>query len=760
MRRKGVKRTAALFLAAVISIAALAGCGNSSNNSGRAENAGEETVNSEPGKAADSEVSMGRYMEEEIELPEVFTDGSYLVGTMRKEEGKIRIYGISDFRKFPDGLPAVIYQMNPDGGFEDITPKWLKEHKEEGYRGQQVRFLPNGDAHVFYDNKNAGIRLKYYRSETGTLEETEIKLPGFATGIEVMENGVLLLYDGGTVWAYQEGETEFSSRYDAMTPVYQYDADTIITRPSVSTGMDGYQRWNAYDGTLIETITPEEIIPQKPEHNKRIGYDTWVYVEEEGIYVLVPGGIYYRQEGTQTWQQLVDGATMPVLGNGSEYCAGMAKGYEDDFYAVFENKLYRYQYDADVITVPDKSLRIYSLEENKYVRKAVNQFIEDNPDYYVEYQTAEEGIAKEDAIKKLNVEIAGGNGPDVLVLDGLPQEVYMEKGVLMELGGMIDELTENGNYYEDIVRTYQTEKGVYSAVSRFTPVFAAGSKEIMPYTDSLGELADYVQKNTDIPVFIGNYYKDQGENNNRFLRMLYTYYGKELYQEDGRVTEKALEQWLEDAKVIYQNAFSEADGANGIEAVDIKMFELYDILEKKKGSLTFIPHDFLANRDVAQAKHFEGYTGWYTGKYIPGITVGVGAYTKFPEKAQELAAALFSKSCQEVDKMGDPYLAVSKEAARLGMEEFLLTNNEIFYNPDLDAEYPVYPASMEDLEWYLSEAEMPGTALDGNYTVYRAEPDDMLRVLCELAPDYLEEKKTLESILPEIMNRIELMENE
>lgn len=756
MRRK-VKRTAALCLAAAIAITGFAGCGNSSDNSGRAENAGEEIVNTEPGKAADSEVSMGRYMEEEIELPDVFADGTYFVSDMRKEEGKIRIYGISNFGKFPDGLPAVIYQMNPDGRFEEVTPKWLKEHKEEGYRGSSIGFLPNGDAYVFYDNKNAGIRLKYYRSETGMLEDSEIKLPGFAPEIEIMENGVMLLCNGGTVWAYREGETEFSSRYEAMTPIYQYGSDKIITRPSVMTGTDGYQLWDAYDGTLIETITPEEIIPQKPEHNERLGYHTWVDVEKEGIYVLVPAGIYYRQEGTQTWQQLIDGATMPVLGSGTKICSGMVKGYEDDFYAVFDDQIYHYQYDAAVVTVPDKSLCIYALTDNEYARQAVSQFLKDNPDYYVEYQTAEAGVAREDAIKKLNVEIAGGNGPDVLVLDGLPQEVYMEKGVLMELGGMVDELTENGNYYEDIVRTYQTEKGLYSAVSRFTPVFAAGRKEIMPYTDSLGELADYVQKNTDIPVFIGNYYKDQGENNNRFLRMLYTYYGKEMYQEDGSVAEKDLEQWLKDAQIIYKNAFS---GTDETEAVDIKMFELYDILEKKKGSLTFIPHDFLANRDVAQARHFEGYTGWYTGKYIPGITVGVGAYTKSPEKAQELAAALFSKSCQEVDKMGDPYLAVEKEAARLGMEEFVLTNNEIFYNPDLDAEYPVYPASMEDLEWYLNEAETSGAALDGNYTVYRAEPDDMLRVLCELAPDYLEEKKTLESILPEIMNRIELMENE
>lgn len=756
MRRK-VKRTAALCMAAAIAITALAGCGNSSGNAGRAENAGEEIVNTEPGKAADSEVSMGRYMEEEIELPDVFADGTYFMSEMRKEEGKIRIYGISNFGKFPDGLPAVIYQMNPDGSFEEVTPKWLKEHKEEGYRGSSIGFLPNGDAHVFYDNKNAGIRLKYYRSETGTFEDSEIKLPGFAPEIEIMENGVMLLCNGNTVWAYREGETEFSSRYEAMTPIYQYGSDKIITRPSVMTGTDGYQLWDAYDGTLIETITPEEIIPQKPEHNERLGYHTWVDVEKEGIYVLVPAGIYYRQEGTQTWQQLIDGATMPVLGSGTKICSGMVKGYEDDFYAVFDDQIYHYQYDAAVVTVPDKSLCIYALTDNEYARQAVSQFLKDNPDYYVEYQTAEAGVAREDAIKKLNVEIAGGNGPDVLVLDGLPQEVYMEKGVLMELGGMVDELTENGNYYEDIVRTYQTEKGLYSAVSRFTPVFAAGRKEIMPYTDSLGELADYVQKNTDIPVFIGNYYKDQGENNNRFLRMLYTYYGKEMYQEDGSVAEKDLEQWLKDAQIIYKNAFS---GTDETEAVDIKMFELYDILEKKKGSLTFIPHDFLANRDVAQARHFEGYTGWYTGKYIPGITVGVGAYTKSPEKAQELAAALFSKSCQEVDKMGDPYLAVEKEAARLGMEEFVLTNNEIFYNPDLDAEYPVYPASMEDLEWYLNEAETSGAALDGNYTVYRAEPDDMLRVLCELAPDYLEEKKTLESILPEIMNRIELMENE
>ena len=45
-----------------------------------------------------------------------------------------------------------------------------------------------------------------------------------------------------------------------------------------------------------------------------------------------------------------------------------------------------------------------------------------------------------DALKTLNTEIAAGNGPDVILLDGLPVESYIEKGLLEDISDVISRI--------------------------------------------------------------------------------------------------------------------------------------------------------------------------------------------------------------------------------------------------------------------------------------------------------------------------------
>ena len=53
-----------------------------------------------------------------------------------------------------------------------------------------------------------------------------------------------------------------------------------------------------------------------------------------------------------------------------------------------------------------------------------------------------------DDIRTLNTELLGGNGADVLLLDGLSAESYIEKGILADLTDLADELTAQETYLE------------------------------------------------------------------------------------------------------------------------------------------------------------------------------------------------------------------------------------------------------------------------------------------------------------------------
>mgnify|MGYP002243277550 CR=1 FL=1 len=49
-----------------------------------------------------------------------------------------------------------------------------------------------------------------------------------------------------------------------------------------------------------------------------------------------------------------------------------------------------------------------------------------------------------DTIRALNTELLGGNGADLLVLDGLPAESYIEKGILEDMKDFLSPMIASG----------------------------------------------------------------------------------------------------------------------------------------------------------------------------------------------------------------------------------------------------------------------------------------------------------------------------
>ena len=96
-------------------------------------------------------------------------------------------------------------------------------------------------------------------------------------------------------------------------------------------------------------------------------------------------------------------------------------------------ELLRYEYDADLPTQPEHELVVYSLKDNSVVEKIISDFQSAHPDVLVKHEVGmgDSSLKDEtDAISSLNTEIMAGNGPDVLLLNGLPWKSYQEKGIL------------------------------------------------------------------------------------------------------------------------------------------------------------------------------------------------------------------------------------------------------------------------------------------------------------------------------------------
>lgn len=100
-----------------------------------------------------------------------------------------------------------------------------------------------------------------------------------------------------------------------------------------------------------------------------------------------------------------------------------------------DNKLMSYEYD-EKNNVSKKELKIYSLYENDFLKEAINTFSRQNKEININYEiglNVNSSVSETDALKKLNTDILSNNGPDVLVMDGLNIDNYINQNLLSEI---------------------------------------------------------------------------------------------------------------------------------------------------------------------------------------------------------------------------------------------------------------------------------------------------------------------------------------
>ena len=163
------------------------------------------------------------------------------------------------------------------------------------------------------------------------------------------------------------------------------------------------------------------------------------------------------------------------------------------------NRLYRYRLDENATVNPDKTLTVWSLEDNSFVRAAIAELRRANPDSYIKYEVALSGdtaVSASDAIKTLNTRLLSGNGPDVLILDGCPIESYAGKGMLMDLAGLID----TNDMYANLLAPYVSDNIMFCLPAQFIMPALLGSEESIGKALTLSELVSTVVNGNDSSV--------------------------------------------------------------------------------------------------------------------------------------------------------------------------------------------------------------------------------------------------------------------
>ena len=99
-----------------------------------------------------------------------------------------------------------------------------------------------------------------------------------------------------------------------------------------------------------------------------------------------------------------------------------------------------------------------------------------------------------------------GKGPDVLILDGLPADSYVQKGVLADIGSYVKAANEKEGLFTNITDVY-TKKGKINQVPvRFYCTVVEGAQDLTDAGVNLKQLENYAGSlNSEKEKVFGNW---------------------------------------------------------------------------------------------------------------------------------------------------------------------------------------------------------------------------------------------------------------
>lgn len=688
--KKGILMTTVFSLWAG-SLLSLSGCGNEKDAGSYAE---EETKKAE-GESQGEEKAMGRYLESDLNLPKE-CDMADSIEFL--EDGTLRIcYKNSDYQAMyadsrdngetwgePVSIPALL-GLDP----ETVTVDLVKPAKDGGIF-----------ARAYSEEKpDEPSSRHYYIDPEGNAREMNLEALGEGfyiwdcefTGKQtilirtITEIAEVSLKDDHIETKYEEGGgTQYMGLVDhyllavADGGIHYYDIDTgkPIEDESAFTKLFAANEQNLSRNTTSSYTSLFLAGDEK---------DSLFFVDKRGIYRYAFGG--------SIAEQIADG-NLNSLNSPDTALLDMVKDSQGRFYLLISDyssgrtaRILRYEYSEEVAAVPDTELTVYSLKESRFMRQAAAIFQKKYPDIYLNLETGmtgEDAVTTTDALKTLNTEIMAGKGPDVLILDGISEETYVEKGLLADLSGILSKVQETDGILENILDPYKKEDGnIYSMPVKFAiPVMAGHQEDIEKVTD-LASLADLVEAHQDE-------YKLE---NGRPVRMpMNQVCSPELLltdladvsagawlKEDGTLDEEALTQYLAQANRMYQPTREMMEEALG----EDQIYYFYDQQEMKYGiNATDVldgqcivglgriySSDEIANLYSTEryddSIHVKLWNGQEENCFIPIQTIGISAKAREKDAAEKFVEFLFSQ-----------------EGQGIGASNGIPVNKAVFHNAD------------------------------------------------------------------------------
>lgn len=490
MAGKNRKKVLSILLAASMVFTA-AGCGG--NDAGSKDGVDvdgntdtKDKTQQKDGTDGDSQAAMGRYVETETDLSEEMREP---LNMCMRDDGNLVI---------ADQATGFFVSSDLGATWTAEVPDWFSQFKEKGFYAGELCMAKDGTAAVVYDDTPGdddyspvmalflpdGTEVpvemelteeEMYVRQVVAGDDGRIFANTFRSIFEVKHDGTserILTPETRSSWIWVRGNRIFmdDEQEDGMPLIYdmetkEYIEDEVLSEFLAQNYSDRY-----YNGT---TFCSTYLFPGA----------------EDMVYVVGKKGIHRHALGGNMMEQLVDG-DLSLLSNPSYVIVSMVQLGEEEFLVLFaDRKLIRFTYDPNVPAVPEHMLTVYSLREDDDLRQAVSLYQSRNPDVFVSCEIGMgegDAVTREDAIKKLNTELMAGEGPDLIVMDDLPFNSYVEKGMLLDLTDYLAQCSAADALFDNMIDALKFDGRAYVAPATVAVPFIASRKA---YTEKMTDLS-------------------------------------------------------------------------------------------------------------------------------------------------------------------------------------------------------------------------------------------------------------------------------
>lgn len=565
------KKTISLILTMTLFTVALAGCKGAQDSKGVMDDNADNRA-------------MGRYIEEEYPLPEGVMN---ILSMKQLKDGTIRMAAEGEEGR-------AVWDSKDNGRTWEMAGSFPEEILTESQAVlSTVAVGPFGDIAVNYIDTTQSVQnvdqMKYDSllfspgSESKKLNisfpQSDYEGEEMAGGEDCVnqflftdDNQLLAIAKDGAVYDINQETGEIEKTIEA-TGDYITGAVVVGNKLLLFSNQEA-AFYDIATGTKEknDTALEEKLVKQSQQDEVTVtvegsGFSSLAFAlnqEKTALYYCNSDGLYRHVLDGTVCEQIING-NLNSLGNPGIGLVDLAALDDNSFLvgAFGEDcaSLLHYYYDGSVPAMPEREVKLYTLNDSPQLRQAIANFQKDNPDVYLNMEvgiSGNNGVTADDAMKTLNTTMMAGDGPDLLILDGMPVDSYIEKGMLEDVSEVLKDIKKKDGVFENVAATYETDGKVYAIPCSFMVPAIQGKAEDAGNISDLKSLAEAGER-------IKNRQPDASKILNTdsmevFLGKIFQTFAHECQNEDGSFSEEKLETALTQIKRIYElNVHDEED---------------------------------------------------------------------------------------------------------------------------------------------------------------------------------------------------------